>query len=105
MRAKKESQHHRAVGLGRDPWDHPAHPLLKQALLQQLLRITARRALDVPREGDCTASLGSLSPCSGTLKGKKFFLLSPRSSLCCSLCPLPLVLSLGTADKSPAPAP
>ena len=46
--------------------------------------------------GDPTASLGSLPPCSVTLNGGKFFLIFRRNFLCCSLCLLPLVLSLGT---------
>ena len=55
------------------------------------------------REGDSTASLGSLCQGSGTLRGKKFFLGFSWSFLCFSLCPLPLVLSLGTTEKSLAP--
>jgi len=35
---------------------------------------------------------------------KKFFLMFRRNFLCFSLCPLPLVLSLGTTEKSLAPS-
>ena len=52
---------------------------------------------------DSTASLGSLGQGSVTLRGKKFFLIFSWSFLCFSLCPLPLVLSLGTTGQSLAP--
>jgi len=56
----------------------------------------SRRVLNISREGDSPASLGSLGQGSVTLRGKKFFLMFRRNFLCLSLCPLPLVLSLGT---------
>jgi len=56
--------------------------------------------LNISREGDSTASLGSLFQCSVTLRGKKFFLMFRRNFLCFSLSPLPLVLSLGITGKS-----
>jgi len=37
-------------------------------------------------------------------RGKKFFLMFRWNFLCFSLCPLPLVLSLGTTEKSLAPS-
>ena len=49
-------------------------------------------------------SLGSLSEGSVTLRVKKFFLVFSWSFLCFSLCPLPLVLLLGTTGKSLAPS-
>ncbi|KFR13038.1 Serine/threonine-protein phosphatase 6 regulatory subunit 3, partial [Opisthocomus hoazin] len=52
----------------------------------------ARRGWNISREGDSTASLGSLGQGSVTLRGKKFFLGFSWSFLCSSLCPLPLVL-------------
>jgi len=60
--------------------------------------------LNISREGDSTTSLGSLCQCSVTLRGKKFFLMFRQNFLCFSLCPLPLVLSLGTTEKSLAPS-
>jgi len=44
--------------------------------------------LNISREGDSTASLGSLFQCSITLRGKKFFLMFRQNFLCLSLCPL-----------------
>ena len=35
----------------------------------------SRRVWNISREGDSTASLGSLFQCSVTLRGKKFFLM------------------------------
>jgi len=37
----------------------------------------SRRVLNISREGDSTASLGSLGQGSVTLRGKKFFLVLP----------------------------
>ena len=58
----------------------------------------------ISREGDSTAPLGSLCQGSVTPRMKKFFLIFRRNFLCLSLCPLPLVLSLGTTEKSLAPS-
>jgi len=70
----------------------------------RLHRTLSRRVLNLSREGDSTASLGSLFQCSVTLRGKKFFLMFRRNFLCFSLCPLPLVLLLSTTEKSLAPS-
>jgi len=70
----------------------------------RLHRTTFRRVLNISREGDSTTSLGSLCQCSFTLRGKKFFLMFRRNFLCFSVCPLPLVLSLDTTEKSLAPS-
>ena len=51
------------------------------------------------REGDPTASLGSLSQHSGTLSVKNFFCLLVWSCLGSILWPLPLVLSPQTSEK------
>ena len=67
-------------------------------------RTTSRQVVNICREGESTASLGSLFQCSVTLRGKKFFLMFSWSFLCFNLCPLPLVLSLGTTEKSLAPS-
>ena len=66
----------------------------------KLHRTLSRRVLNISREGESTTSLGSLFQCSVTLRGKKFFLMFRRNFLCFSLCPLPLVLSLGTRNRS-----
>jgi len=63
----------------------------------------SRWLLSISREGDSTTSLGSLFQCSVTLRGKKFFLMFRWNFLFFSLCPLPLVLLLGTTEKSLVP--
>ena len=63
-------------------------------------RVTYRQVLNISREGDATTSLGSLFQGSVTLRVKKCFLVFNWNFLCFSLCPLPLVLSLGTTEKS-----
>ena len=68
----------------------------------RLHRTTSRRVLNISREGDSTTSLGSLFQGSITLRGKKFFLMFSWNFLCFSLCPLPLVLSLGTTERQAA---
>ena len=59
----------------------------------------SRWVLNISREGDATAPLGGLGQGSVTLRGKKFFLGFSWTFLCFSLCPLPLVLSLGTTEE------
>ena len=69
-------------------------PCRSRVTYSRLHRTASRRVLNISREGDSTASLGSLFQCSITLRGKKFFLMFRRNFLCFSLCPLPLVLKL-----------
>jgi len=96
---------HRMVGVGRDLCGSSSPtPLPKQGHLQQLHRNLSRRVLNISTEGDSTSSLRSLFQCSVTLRGKKFFLMFRRNFLCFGLCPLPLVLSLATTEKSLAPS-
>ena len=86
-----ESQNHRMVGVGRDLWGHPVQPSCPSRVTQsRLQRTLSRRGWNISREGDSTASLGSLGQGSVTLRGKKFFLGFRRNFLCFSLCPLPL---------------
>ena len=95
------------------PWKHriPAWSGLEGTSVGHLVQPaaeagspTAGWVFNISREGDSTTSLGSLFQCSVTLRGKKFFLVFRRNFLCFSLCPLPLVLSLGTTEKSLAPS-
>ena len=58
----------------------------------------------MPKDGDSTTSQGTLCQGSVTPTVRKCFLMFKRNLLCLSLCPLPLVLSLGTAEKSLAPS-
>ena len=62
----------------------------------RLHRTLSRQALNISREGHSTTSLDSLGQGSVTLRVKKFFLGFSWNFLCFRLCPLPLVLSLGT---------
>ena len=74
------------------------HSCRSRVTYSRLHRTLSRRVLNISREGDSTTSLGSLFQCSITLRGKKFFLMFRQNFLWLSLCPLPLVLSLGTKD-------
>ncbi|XP_068775232.1 uncharacterized protein [Struthio camelus] len=79
-------------------------PCSSRVIWSILPRIASRRVLNISSQGDSTTSLGNLFPCSVTLTGKKFFLVFSWNCVCFSLCPLPLVLSLGTTEKSLAPS-
>jgi len=89
--------YHRMFGVGRDLCGSPCPSRVTHSRLH---RSMSRRGWNISREGDSTVSLGSLGQGSGTLRGKKFFLIFSWSFLCFSLCPLPLVLSLGTKCRS-----
>jgi len=100
-----ESQNHRMLGVGRDLWGSPSPTPCRSRVTQSRLHRTAsRRGCNISRKGDSTTSLGSLGQGSITLRGKKFFLRFRQNFLCFSLFPLPLVLSLGTTEKSLAPS-
>ena len=75
-------------------------PCRSRVTYSRLHRTAFRRVLNISREGDSTTSLGSLFQCSVTLRGKKFFLMFRSTCLCFSLCPLPIVLSLGISVSS-----
>ena len=76
---------------------HPVHPPCRSRVTQSRLhRTLSRWVLNISREGDSTTSLGSLCQGSITLRVKKFFNVFRGNFLCFNLCPLPLVLSLGT---------
>jgi len=80
---------------------HPVQPSCRSRVTQSRLhRTSSRWVLSISRGGDSTTSLGSLFQCSVTLRGKKFFLMFRRNFPCFILCPLPLVLSLGTTENS-----
>jgi len=73
-------------------------PCSSRTTYSQLPRTVSRWLLNISKEGDSTASLGNLCQCSVT--AKKCFLMFRGNLLCLSLCPLPLVLSLGATEKS-----
>ena len=93
------------VGVGKDLCGSSSPtPCRSRVTYSRLHRTLSRWVLNISREGDSTTSLGSLFQCSITLRGKKFFLMFRWNFLGFSLCPLPLVLSLGTTEKSLAPS-
>jgi len=93
------------VGVGRDLSGSSSPTLLpKQGHPQQAAHDRVQAGLEfISREGDSTASLGSLGLGSITLRVKKFSLMFRQNFLCFGLCLLPLVLSLGTTEMSLAP--
>ena len=92
-------------GLEETSMGHLVQPSCRSRVAySRLHRTLSRRVLNISREGDSTTSLDSLFQGSVTLRGKKFFLMFRRNFLCFSVCPLPLVLSLGTTEKSLAPS-
>ena len=66
-------------------WVTQPNPLPKQGHPEQLHGTLSRRGWNISREGDSTASLGSLGQGSVTLRVKKFFLGFRRNLLCFSL--------------------
>ena len=102
-----ESPNHRTVGVGRDLWGsfNPIQsPYWSRVTYSRLHRTASRQVLNISREGVSKTALGNLFQCSVILRGKKFFLMFRWNFLCFSLCPLPLVLSLGSTEKSLAPS-
>jgi len=102
---KAISQNHRMLGVGRTSVDHLVQlPCQSRVTYSRLHRTSSRQVLNSSREGDSTTSLESLFQCFVTLKVKMFFLMFRWNFLCFSLRPLPLVLSLGTTERSLAPS-
>ena len=60
----------------------------------------SKQRLNISKEGDSTTSFGNLLQCLVTLTVKKSFLTFRWNLLYFILCPLPLVLSLSTPEKS-----
>ena len=70
------------VRVGRALWGSPSPPPCRSRVTQSRMpRTTSRRGLNISREGDSTASLGSLFQGSVTLRGKKFFLMISQPAL------------------------
>jgi len=64
------------LGVGRDLWGSPSPtPCPSRVTHSRLHSIMSRQVWNISREGDSTASLGSLGQGSVTLRGKKFFLV------------------------------
>ena len=74
------SQNPSMAGVGRDLCGSPSPTACPSRVTQSRLHSTvSRRVWNISREGDSTASLGSLGLGSVTLRGKKFFLVFRRS--------------------------
>ena len=72
------SQNHRMFGVGRDLYGSSSPtPCRSRVTQSRLHRTLSRWCLNISREGDSTAPLGSLFQCSITLRVKKFFLMFP----------------------------
>ena len=69
-------------------------PCQSRVTYSRLHRTVFRWVLNICREGESTTFLENLFQCYVTLK-VKIFLMFRRNFLCLSLCPLPLILSLG----------
>jgi len=99
------SQNPRMVGVGKALWGSPSPTPCRSRITQsRLQRTSSGQGLSISREGDSTSPLGSLGQGSVTLTVKRLFLLFRWNFLCFSLCPLPLVLLLGTTEKSLTPS-
>jgi len=95
------SQNHRMVGVGRDIWGSSSPtPLPKQGYLQQAAQDLIQAGFEYLQRRRLHNLPGQPVQCSVTLRGKKFFLMFSWNFLCVNLCPLPLVLLLGTTEKS-----
>ena len=79
-------------------------PCLSRASYSWLPRNMFRWLLSISKDGDSTTCLGNLCQCSVTRTVKKCFPMLRGNLLCFSVCPLPLVLSVGTTEKTLAPS-
>lgn len=77
-------------------------PQLKQDHLKQAAQDHVQ--MNISNTGDSATCLGNLCQCLVSLTIKKCFLTFAWNVLCFSLCLLPLVLSLGTTEKSLTPS-
>ena len=67
--------------------------------LSWLLRTSSSWVLSISKDGDSTTSLGNLVCCLTPLLVRKCFLALSWDFMCFNLCPLPLVLPVGTSEK------
>lgn len=76
-------------------------PLLETGVSWSMLfRATISGVLYISKDGNSITSLSNLCCCSANLVARKVFLMFEQNFPCSSLCPLPLVLPLGTTEKS-----
>ena len=96
-----ESQNHKMVDFGWGLWRSSGpSPCWSSAICSQLPRTVSRWLLCISKHGDFTTSLGNLHLCSFTLTLKMCLLMFRWNLLCFNWCPLPLLLPLGTTEKS-----
>jgi len=102
---RKIMQNHRLAEVGRDLWRSSCPTaFLKQGHQEPVAWDHVQMAFEDLREADSTISLGYLCQCSENFTVKKCFLMLRRNLPHFNLCLLPLVLSLGTTEKSLDPS-
>lgn len=83
---------------------HPAQPLFQQEHTgqgkQDCVQVDSRDL----RGGNPTTSLDNLCQCSTTCTAQQCFPSFRRNLLCSSVCPLSIVLALGTGEKTLTPS-
>jgi len=100
------SQNHRMFGVGRDLCGSPSPtPLPKQGHPEQAAQDCVQVGFEYLQRRRLHSLPGQPVPGLRHPQMKKFFLGFIWNFLCFSLCPLPLVLSLGTTGKSLALSP
>ena len=89
---------HRIVEVGKYLWrPFGPTPMLKQGQLEEVAQEYAQQLLKVSKDVDSKISLGNF--CLVTPSVVKCFLIFREDLLCFRLCPLPLVLALGTTER------
>lgn len=85
-------------------WQGPLEPIWSNSLLKHHLQPGAKTIpshhFNMCRYGNSTTSLSNLRQCLSTPTMDKNFLMFRLYIPCFSLCPLPLILSLGTSEES-----
>lgn len=92
------TQTQRTAKAGRALYVHLAHPFSSRATQSRVPMPMAKWLLEITKE--TWQPLGSLCQCSVTHTVQKFFLIFLWNSLCFCLCLVPLILLLGSTEKS-----
>lgn len=97
-----KSQNQRMAEIGRDLWrESGVQSHWGSVTYSQTPRTVPRQLLSISEDGDSTTYLGHVCQDSVILVFKKCFFTFRGNLLCFGLCPLPLVLALGTPEKEP----
>lgn len=92
---------HRMFELGGDPWRSPGWTSqLQWGHVELIPRTMSTWVLNIFKDGDSTGCFDSLCHCWVTLTMMKYFLMFRGNLQYFSVWPSPLVLALGTAEKS-----